>query len=445
MALLVTTGLAAHAQPTNGPTAVTPAGFETRMVDRLASGTPALGGPSTNPTVSRTALLVAFTSKAINLVLGDTNDARDVFVSHRGTGAITRVSVSDSGKQANSDSDNPSIDSTGAYVAYDSDATNLVAGDTNNQLDVFLRHTPSNTTTRVSRPGGGGQANGPSGAPAISGNGDYVAFVSQASNLVLGDTNNIGDIFVAHRVTGAISRVSVRTDGGQANGASVHPAISFDGRYVAFASDATNLVSSDTNAERDVFVHDRETGVVTRVSVHSNGRQADGRSEDPSIALRGDGYVVAFTSTATNLVGNDTNGFSDVYVQTSQPRRTLRASVGTGGVQGNGSSSQPALSGASISTGSQYVAFGSRATNLVAGDTNNDADIFRYDIRTGITVRWSVPTGGGQGSIGTSGANQPAIDTAGHKIAYRSDFPNLEQPDTIGTVNVFLTVDHGGT
>jgi hypothetical protein len=423
-------------------TAQTP-GFETTMMDQVA-GFPALGGGSTRPAVSQSALLVAFTSEAVNLVIGDTNDARDIFVRHRNNGSIIRATVSSSGVQANADSELPSIDSTGAYVVYGSFASNLVPGDTNSVRDVFLHHTPSGTTTRISRSSGGGQGNGTSSDPAISGNGRYISFTSTATNLVPGDTNNANDIFVADRLTGVVSRVSVRTDGGQGNDGSFHPAISFDGRYVAFSSRATNFVSNDTNGAQDVFVYDRQTATVARVSVRSNGGQADGDSEQPSIVVRGTGaYVVAFNSFATNLVGNDTNGVSDVFVRISDPRRTVRASVSGTGDQGNGSSSQATVS--DFRNGSQYVAFTSQADNLVPGDTNNASDIIRNDLATGQTCRFSVATGGGQGTTGPNGASRPAIDRAGHRITYAADFANLVPGDGLLTTNIFQTVDHGGT
>jgi hypothetical protein len=417
-----------------------PAGFETTRIDQIGGE---IGNESTRPALSRTGLLVAFASRATNLVDGDDNDARDIFVKHRDTGAITQVSVSSTGVMADEDSNLPSIDGSGAYVVFESFATNLVPGDTNRHRDVFLHRTTTGTTTRISR-AGSTQADGDSGDPVVSGNNRFVAFTSQATNLVPGDTNGVNDIFVADRITGAVSRVSVRTDGGQANGGSFHAAISHDGRYVAYSSLATNLVSSDSNGARDVFVHDRQLRTVTRVSVHSNGRQADGPSEDPAIALRGDGYVVAFTSFATNLVGNDTNGLADVYVQTSNPRRTVRASVSSAGVQSDGASSQPTLSGAGI-TGAQYVAFTSSAANLLddGSDTNDDNDVYRFDLTTGQTRRFSVTTGGGQGS-GDDGAVQPAIDQAGHTIAYSADFFNLVLPDAPNSDNIFLTVDNGG-
>ena len=444
VAVLSSSGVAAQAEA-----AGVPAGFETQMIDRKP-GVTNVGG-STRPAMSRTGLLVAFASEAENLVDGgrDRNDASDIFVGNSDTGVITRVSIAtgSDGVEGDSDSDLPSIDWTGANVVYTSYATNLIGAgrDTNGAGDIFLRNTPSNTTRRISQTSGGAQANGTSADPAISGNGRYVAFTSTAPDLVPNDTNGVNDIFVADLTTRAVSRVSVRTDGGQANGGSFHAAISGDGRYVAFASDATNLVSSDNNGFRDVFVRDRQTGTTTRVSVHSNGRQADGPSQDPSIAMRGDGYVVAFTSSAKNLVGNDNNGLSDVYVQTSQPRRTARASYSKEDVDGNGPSSFSAVSGADL-TGAQYVAFTSSATNLVDPDDNRENDVFRYNIVTGETVRWSVATGGDEGGAGgNNGATQPAIDYAGHTIAYTSDWSDLDPPDTSNTQNIFLTVDHGGS
>jgi hypothetical protein len=423
--------------------AQTPPGFETTMMDQVG-GFPAFGGDSTTPAVTQSALLVAFASSAINLVIGDTNDVRDIFVRHRNTGSIIRVSVSSSGTQANANSELPSIDSTGAYITYGSFASNLVAGDTNDARDVFLHHSPSGTTTRISRSSGGAQGNGTSTDPAISGNAQFIAFTSTATNLVPGDTNNANDIFVADRLTGTVSRVSVRTDGGQANDGSFHPAISFDGRFVAFSSRATNLVSGDTNGAQDVFVYDRQTATVTRVSVRSNGGQANGASENPSLAVRsGGGYVVGFSSTATNLVGNDTNGVGDVFAYRSQPRSTVRVSVSGTGAQGNASSSQATVSNVSTD-GSQFVAFRSQASNLVPGDTNNESDIIRYDLATGQTCRFSVATGGGQGTTGPGGASQPAIDRGGHRVIYAADFANLVPGDTLLTTNIFQTVDHGG-
>ncbi len=163
------------------------------------------------------------------------------------------------------------------------------------------------TTERVSVATGGAQATDTSFTGAISADGRFVAFFSDATNLVSGDTNSTYDVFVHDRQTGATERVSVATDGTEADGVSETPAISADGRFVAFRSGATNLVSGDTNASADIFVHDRQTGTTERVSVATNGDQATGGgSSNPAISA--DGRFVAFWSTANNLVSSDTNG-----------------------------------------------------------------------------------------------------------------------------------------
>ena len=190
-------------------------------------------------------------------------------------GTTTRVSVRSNGTQGNDFSAEASISATGRFVAFDSPASNLVSEDTNNTIDVFVHDRKTGQTTRVSVASDGTQGNEFSDAPSISASGRYVAFFSLASNLVSGDTNGTGDVFVHDRKTGQTTLVSVASDGTQANGGSVHASISANGRYVAFQSEASNLVSGDTNNTIDVFVHDRVTGQTTLVSVHSNGTQGN--------------------------------------------------------------------------------------------------------------------------------------------------------------------------
>ncbi len=225
-----------------------------------------------------------------------------------GAGTTTRVSVDSAGGQANdfsgaapSISVDTSISADGRFVVFQSDATNLVAGDTNGASDVFVHDRQTGTTTRVSVDSAGHEATGlypASGDPAISADGRFVAFDSNATNLVAGDTNSAYDIFVHDRQTGTTTRVSVDSAGNQANG--YDPSLSADGRFVAFTSGASNLVAGDTNGASDVFVHDRQTGTTTRVSVDSAGWQAYSFSHLPSISA--DGRFVAFASNATNLV-----------------------------------------------------------------------------------------------------------------------------------------------
>jgi Tol biopolymer transport system component len=226
---------------------------------------------------------------------------------------------------------------------------------------------PPATTTRVSVATSGTQGNGSSysGPSAISADGRFVAFDSEASNLVGGDTNGWGDVFVHDRATGATTRVSVATGGAQGNGDSGAAwddvaAISADGRFVAFFSEASNLVAGDTNGVHDVFVHDRDTGVTTRVSVGTGGTEGNGRAHAIP-AISADGGHVAFTSEATNLVAGDTNDATDIFVHDRDTGSTTRVSVGTDGTEGNGYSWIPSLSADGTS-----VAFYSSATNLVA-------------------------------------------------------------------------------
>ncbi len=227
--------------------------------------------------------------------------------------AVTRVSVGPGGAQADGASSGAALSADGRFIAFYSDATTLVADDTNGVSDVFVHDRITATTTRVSVGPGGEQANGGSWRAALSADGRFVAFHSDATNLVTDDTNGVSDVFVHDRVTGTTTRVSAGPEGEQANNASRSSALSADGRFVVFDSDATNLVPGDDNAASDVFVHDRQTGTTTRVSVDSEGAGGNGASGGGVISA--DGRFVAFTSYASNLVADDPNGLSDVFVR----------------------------------------------------------------------------------------------------------------------------------
>jgi len=348
---------------------------------------------SWEPAISADGRHVAFWSRATNLVPGDTNGVADVFVHDRQTGVTERASVDSGGNEGNGWSTSPAISADGRYVAFHSHASNLVAGDTNNFCDfnhdgnldncpdVFVHDRQTGTTELASVDSGGNQDDNGSDYPAISADGRYVVFVSAATNLVPGDTNGKADVFVRDRQTGVTERVSVDSSGNEANGPSgfsYSPAISADGRYVAFASAATNLVPGDTNDWIDIFVHDRQTGVTERVSVDSSGNQGNGCSckgmFDHTSAISADGRYVAFTSFASNLVPGDTNGGEDVFVHDRQTKVTelVRVSVDSSGNEGGGW-------GPAISADGRYVAFASFASNLVPGDTNGTADVFVHD------------------------------------------------------------------
>jgi Tol biopolymer transport system component len=318
---------------------------------------------------------VAFASYASNLVAGDSNGAQglDVFVRDVVAGRTKRISVSSAGAQGDGQSFLAAISADGRYVAFDSEATNLVPGDTNGFQDVFVRDVVTGRTRRVSVGSGGAQGNAASLYPAISGDGRYVAFTALASNLVPGDINGSQDVFVRDVVTGQTRRVSVSSSGDPGDAASFNPAISGDGRYVAFSSAAVNLVRRDTNGSWDVFVRDMLTGRTRRVSLDSNGAQGDAKSLLPTLSA--DGRYVAFDSAATNLVAADTNFAFDVFVRDVLTGRTRRVSVSRTGTQGNFESLNPAING-----DGRYVAFSSEASNLAGRDTNATSNVFRRDL-----------------------------------------------------------------
>jgi archaellum component FlaF (FlaF/FlaG flagellin family) len=386
------------------------------------------------PSISADGRYVAFVSEASNLVPGDTNNAKDIFVHDRLTGQTTRVSVASDGTQGNSYSSWPSISADGRYVAFESRASNLVPGDTNNNTDIFVHDRQTGQTTRVSVASDGTQGNGTSMVPHISADGRHVAFNSLASNLVPADTNGTWDAFIHDRQTGQTTRVSIASDGTQGNDQGYVTtggggrSVSADGRYVAFGSRASNLVPGDTNDAPDVFVHDRQTGQTTRISVASDGTQGNGASNAFSISA--DGRYVTFASEASNLVPGDTNNARDIFVHDRQTGQTTRVSVASDGTQGNSPSFVPA-----ISADGRYVAFESEASNLVPGDTNGYQDTFVHDRQTGQTSRVSVASDGMQAN-GTSWL--PSISANGRYMAFYSYASNLVPGDTNNVRDVFV-------
>jgi Tol biopolymer transport system component len=318
------------------------------------------------------ARFLCFASAATTLVAGDTNTSTDVFVRDLQLGLTERVSLGPNGVEANSHSLSCSMSADARYVAFMSWATNLVPADTNGCKDVFVRDRLFGTTERVSVDSNGVQANFDCLLPQISGDGRFVAFESVSTNLVPGDTNLVWDIFVRDRQTGTTERVSVDSAGNEGNDRSRSPALSADGRFVAFFSFATNLVAGDTNGHEDVFVRDRLLGTTERVSVDSFGAEANGLSRNPDISA--DGRFVAFESLAWNLVPNDTNSAQDVFLRDRLLETTARITIDSSGVEANNNSWFPKLS-----ADGRCVTYTSVATNLVPNDTNGLNDVFVRD------------------------------------------------------------------
>ena len=344
-----------------------------------------------SPSINANGRWVAFASAATTLVAGDANGVSDVFVRDRISLLTERASVGMGGVEGNGASWDPFLSTDGRYVAFTSAADNLVGGDVNGVEDVFLHDRFTGTTLRVCLNSIGLAANGASSSASVSGDGRMVAYDSVADNLVLGDGNSVRDVFVRDRTSGATVRVSVNSLGGEANGPSSRPSISSDGRFVAFESDADNLVPNDVNQLRDVFVHDLLTGTTVLASAGLSGAASNGASERASIAASG--RFVAFESVADNLVPADANGCADVFVRDTLSGVTTRASVDSSGLEGDAPSHNPF-----IAAGARYVTFDSEATNLVAGDTNGVTDVFCRDRLRGATTRASLSTSGLEGN-----------------------------------------------
>ncbi len=394
-------------------------------------------GSSGRASLSADGRFATFYSSANNLVPGDTNGQSDIFVHDRQTGTIERVSVATDGTQGNDDSRGYSISADGRYVGFMSLASNLVPGDTNGAYDIFVYDRQAHTLECVSLTADDTTGNGSSWQGKISADGRFVAFGSDASNLVPDDTNGVRDAFVYDRQTKEMKRVSVAADGTQGNGGSSTAStvtISADGRYVALDSYATNLVPGDTNGYEDAFVYDRQTGTIERVSVAADGTQGNRTSRCTS--LSDDGRYVTFQSFADNLVPGDTNGYQDVFVLDRETNTVERVNVSNDGTQGNMGANSPPR----ISADGRFVTFQSNSSNLVPGDTNGDTDAFVFDRQTDMIQLVSVASDGTQGN---ASSGTPSISADGRFVGFQSYATNLVPGDTNGTygLDAFVTVN----
>lgn len=371
---------------------------------------------------------VAFVSDADNLVLGDTNGVADIFVRDLQSGALERVSVNSAGDEADDASFAPVLSLDGGVVAFVSDATNLSAADTNGSSDVYLHNRITGVTSLVSVNTGGVAATGVSSGPTISDDGRFVAFWSAAADVVAADTNDAADIFRHDTQLGFTIRVSVGAGGAEGNDDCFAGFISGDGLRVCFDSLADNLVPGDTNGQPDVFVRDLQVGVTTCISIDSTG--AFGNDISVVGGTSTTGRYVVFTSAADNLVTGDTNGVDDVFIRDLDLDVTNRISIDGNGVEGNDFSEHPV-----VSANGQFVAFGSFADNLVGSDTNGAPDIFLHDRDTGITTRVSEATGG----IEADGLSRfPAVSADARFIGFQSFATNLVPADLNGVRDVFV-------
>lgn len=374
-------------------------------------------------------LKAAFATNATNLDPADTNGARDVFVHDLVTGELELISVSTSGTQGNSHSWHPSISTSGRYVAFLSQATNLVPGDTNGSLDVFVRDRLAGTTVRVSVSSAGTQASSLSSHPSISADGQTISFRSFADNLDPLDTNGWDDIYVHELQSGITRLVSVGESGEKGSTNCGSSALSKDGRFVVFHHGGTNLVPG--NVDSHVYVKDLVTGSLELADVDPAGNpSSNSPGADSFPGISDDGRFVSFRSSASDLVAGDVNGFPDIFLRDRLAGTTELVSVSSTGELANLDSRS-----SSISETGRYIAFGSWASNLVPGDTNGEGDIFVRDRVLGTTELVSVAMDGG---LGNDYALTPTISPGGRFVAFNSLSSNLVPGDTNGFTDTFV-------
>lgn len=392
-------------------------------------------GVSATASLSADGRYVAFSSTATNLSGQAVTGAGDVFVRDLQSRTTELVSLNPSGAGGNAASSNPSISADGRYVVYQSLATDLVGGvDGNTAADIFLRDRTAGTTERITTISGNTVPNGGSTNPSLSADGSFIVFQSVASNLDgVTDSNSASDIFIWIRASGTIERVSLDSTGGVTDGGSFLASVSSNGRYVAFESAATDVVSNDLNGFKDVFIRDRTLGKNERISVANPIGDANEESGAPSITA--DGGKVAFESKATNLStagDSDVNGDFDVYVRDRGAISTRLVSRSTNGAQGFGPSRKPSISG-----GGTRIGYQSDAPNLVSGDTNAVGDVFVFDLSTLVTQRASVRTFGVQASD-----PQPSfgisLSSDGRFCAFVSNAETMVDGDTNGVPDVYV-------
>lgn len=420
---------------------------ETRIVIRCAAVYTRATGAMTNTSSSKVVLVanakLVVKANACVLEANAPKPAKIVIRCVLRVTPLMRVSVAPDGSPGAGGSYEPAMSGDGRYVVFESGANNLVDGDANtlctigenvvNCPDIFVRDMLKGKTTLVSVASDGTQGNGFSMEASISADGRYVAFASGADNLVSEDTNspcpsvdNCTDVFVHDRRTGETIRASVASDGTQADDASYNPAISADGRYIAFTSYADNLVGGDTNDAQDVFVHDMQTGQTTRVSVAPDGTQRGTASGLNGPSISANGRYVAFDALGDNNV-------QEVFVHDSQTGQTILVSVASDGSPANGrGSGAPSISG-----DGRYVAFVSDADNLVSGDTNNTADTFVHDILTGQTTRVSVASDGTQE---TTSSRQSQISADGRYVVFATIYTSRVGATPLDEYEMYIMV-----
>jgi len=425
LALPLTAGLASPQTPNHRHPAPVPALSLASVSSAGAQG----NGWSGAPALTASGRFVAFGSFSDDLVPGDTNGTWDVFVRDRELGVTERVSLHTSGAQPNGMCSFPSISDDGRMVAFQSVATNLFPGDANAAWDVFVHDRASGETRLVSRSSAGEPGDGPSQSAVLSADGSFVAFQSHATNLAPDPNGAVRDVFVHDLRTGETELVSVSDLGLAGNMNSDLPSISADGSRISFHSNANNLVPGDTNGMPDVFVRDRLAGTTRRVSVATGGVQASVHSYNSSISA--DGRFVAFQTAASLVPADDDGGFLDVYVHDLATGETLGITPGDPAFAPDETITLPSISGDGLRVAFQAV--------VIPYPVFAASQIFVHDRATGATTRLSERFG----VAGDDDSTLPVISGGGGVVAFESRATNLVRGDSNNAADVLVHAPGG--
>lgn len=419
-----------------------------RTVTSTSTGVQGNGNTDGDFAVSADGTKIAFRSPATNLIAGDTNAGADLFIRDLTTGAITRVAFpSGSAGTFNANAQAPAFSPDGTKITYTTNGA-LVAADTNGQFDVYVEDLITGQITLVSQSAAGVLGNGQSARSEFSPDGNSILFDASASTLITGDTNGQNDVFIKNLTTGVVTRVSTDATGAQAvGGGSFSAQFSADGTRVVFQSNATNLVTGDTNGVSDIFVKNLSTGAITRVSTDASGGQATGPVGGPVGAggsfvpfFSPDGTKIVFESTASNLVAGDTNGGADIFLKDLVTGAVTRLSTSSTGVQAAGGPAGAGAFAPRFSADGAFVVFESNQPNLVAGDTNAANDVFIKNIATGEITRVSLAADGSQGN----GNSFRPIFLSDGSVVFASFASNIVPGDANTFTDLFITAGVSG-
>ncbi|MBX7137831.1 MAG: hypothetical protein K1X83_07585 [Oligoflexia bacterium] len=402
-------------------------------IERISAISSAGGdGPSDNASISGNGSVIAFRSDSTNLVFGDANNKSDVFMWVTGDGGtLSLISKTNPGQQVNADSGKPGaalrgvmISDSGNYICFSTDATGWGTGqsDTNGTTDVlssFQSTVLYRSSQSMTSPAGNGASTG-----CTIGDLGYTYFSSLADDLTSGDNNGTSDIYVMDGFAGLISKSTSDESG---NGPSLNPVTDSQSRYVVFSSTASNLVGSDTNNASDVFLESEGGGTISILSEKADHTPGNGHSNEPFISASGD-YAV-FASLATNLGGKQSKNFPDIFFKDLTTGDIEIVSIGVNGGEANGASSRP-----SVSSDGRFVAFISAASNLVPDDTNGVSDLFVRDRQTSKTLRLNLSASGAQGRRSVIDAQ---IASEGKYAVFSTVDGSLVSGDTNGASDVF--------